>query len=150
MVKRVYSNKLVLMKQILFITVFSFFSVFSFGNQKTEKTFLVLFHEDELKKFNISPAKIKLNFLDKFDTRAYSGNSEASLLITVPHMDWDNCDMGKVLVIVGKDRVLRLEEVAFRIVDLDKTKEDYQYLLSSSFGESKGEKKKSTAQTFIF
>lgn len=138
------------MKQILLVFFLSCFSVISFGKEKTEKTFLVLFQKEELRKLNSSPAKIELNFLDKFDTRAYSGNSDASLIITVPFTHWDVCDMGKALVIVGEDRLLRLDEVAFRIIDLEQSKEEFRHLLSSSPGESKNEKKKSAPQKLVF
>ena len=150
MTKPVKLYNLAAMKQIILIVFLCFFSVFTFGKEKTEKTFLVLFQADELKKFNSSPAKIELNFLDNFDTRSYSGNSDASLVITVPFMDWDVCDMGKALVIVGDDRLVRLDEVAFRIIDIDQTKEEFAFLLSASSGELKSEKKKSTPQTLIF
>ncbi len=148
--KPVYVFKLAAMKQIMLIVFLSCFSVFSFGKEKTEKTFLILFQKEELRKFNSSPAKIELSFLDKFDTRAYTGNSDASLIITVPFTDWDVCDMGKALVIVGDDRVLRLDEVAFRIIDFDQTKEEFQYLLSETSSESKNEKKKSVPQKLVF
>lgn len=138
------------MKQIILIVFLSCFSVISFGKEKAEKTFLVLFQTEELIKFNSSTAKIKLNFLDKFDTRAYSGNSDASLIITVPFTHWDVCDMGKALVIVGEDRLLRLDEIAFRIIDLDQTKEEFQHLLSTSSSELKNEKKKSVPQKLVF
>lgn len=138
------------MKQTILIIFLSCFSVFSFGKEKAEKTFLILFQKEELRKFDSSAAKIELSFLDEFNTRAYTGNSDASLIITVPFMDWDVCDMGKALVIVGKDRLLRLDEVAFRIIDLDQTKEEFQYLLSATSSESKNEKKKSVPQKFIF
>ena len=150
MVKPVKVYKLVAMKQLILIVFISCFSVFSFGKEKREKTFLVLFQKEELKKFNSSTAKIELNFLDKFDTRAYAGNSDASLIITVPFVDWDVCDMGKALVIVGDDQVLRLDEVAFRIIDLDQRKEEFRHLLSSRSDELKNEKKKSTSQKLVF
>lgn len=138
------------MKQVILLVFLICFSVMSFGQEKTEKTFLVLFHKDELRKFKTSPVEINLNFLDKFDTRAYSGNSDASLIITVPFTDWDVCDMGKALVIVGEDKVLRLDEIAFRIIDLDVRKEEFQYLLAATSGELKNEKQKSIPQKVVF
>gem|GEM_PF-402409 len=142
--------KLQYMKQLILLVFISCFSVLSFGQEKTEKTFLILFHKDELRKFKTSPVEINLNFLDKFDSRAYSGNSDASLIITVPFIDWDVCDMGKALVIVGDDKVLRLDEIAFRIVDLDQRKEEFQYLLSATSSELKNEKQKSVPQKVVF
>lgn len=138
------------MKRIVLVILLSCFSVFSFGKIKTEKYFLVLFQKDELKKFNSSPSKIELLFLDKFDTRSYGGNSDASLVITVPFMDWDVCDMGNVLVIVGDDNLVRLEDIAFRIIDMDQSKEAFKHLLSATPSEFKSEKKKSSPQKLIF
>jgi len=138
------------MKKFFFLLLFSCCTVFSFGKEKTEKTFLVLFQKEELKKFNSSPAKIELNFLDKFDTRAYSGNSDASLLITVPFVHWDICDMGKALVIVGHNKLVRLDEVAFRIIDLDQTKDEFQHMLSATPADTKQEKKKTIPQKLVF
>jgi hypothetical protein len=138
------------MKKIVLIFLLSCFSVFSFGKEKTDKTFLVLFQKDELKKFNSNPTKIEINFLDRFDTRAYTGNSDASLLITVPFLEWDECDMGKAWVIVGDNKLVRLDEVAFRIIDLDQTKEEFRNLLSATPSEMKSDKKKSTPQKLVF
>lgn len=138
------------MKQIILVVFLSCFSVFSFGKEKTEKTFLVLFQKEELKRLNSSAAKIEINFLERFDTRSYAGNSDASMIITVPFTHWDVCDMGKALVIVGDDRLLRLDEVAFRIIDLDQTKEEFQHLLSAKSNDSKNERKKSSFQKLVF
>lgn len=121
-----------------------FLCFFSFGKEKNGKTFLIIFHEQELKIHKSSALRLELSFLDRFDTKTYSGNSEAALLITVPFTDWTTCDMGQTLVIVSNDKVMRLDEVAFRIIDLEETNQNFQSLLSNNPDDKNGRKKGST------
>lgn len=132
------------MRKTLAILLFLGIALVSDAKDKKEKTFLVIFDKEELRLHSTSSAKIELNFLDNFQTKSYSGNSDAALLITVPFEDWDECDIGKALVIVGDDRLVRLEEVAFRIIDLKQTENTYAQLLYKSTDEAKIGKKKAT------
>lgn len=120
------------MRHILCTIVILSVSLFSFAKEKKEKTFLIIFHKEELKQYNSSAAHIELSFLESFHTRSYTGNSETALLITVPFVDWSVCDMEKALVIVGDDRLIPLADVAFRIIDLEESQENFRTLLSTS------------------
>ncbi|MFC4872792.1 hypothetical protein [Negadavirga shengliensis] len=120
------------MRRALVSIMILLFSFFSFAKEKKEKTFLIIFHSEELKQYNSSAAHVELSFLDSFETRSYSGNSETALLITVPFIDWSICEMGNALVIVGDDRLVPLSEVAFRIIDLEESQENFRALLSST------------------
>jgi hypothetical protein len=117
-------------------------SFLSEAKDKKEKTFLIIFNSEELRSHRTSSAKIELVFLDNFQTKSYAGNSDAALLITVPFEDWTECDIGKSLIILGDNRVVKLEEVAFRIIDLKQTDDKYANLLSKSFDDGKNGKKK--------
>ncbi|MCC5939495.1 MAG: hypothetical protein JJU34_19610 [Lunatimonas sp.] len=130
------------MRKTLLILLFLGIAFVSDAKDKKEKTFLVIFDKEELRLHSTSSTKIELNFLDNFQTKSYAGNSDAALLITVPFEEWDACDIGKALVIVGNDRLVKLEEVAFRIIDLKQTDNTYAQLLSKSTEEAKNSKKK--------
>ncbi|WP_209331672.1 hypothetical protein [Lunatimonas salinarum] len=133
------------MRKTLAIIFFLGIAFLSEAKDKKEKTFLVIFNKSELRLHRTSSAKIELTFLDNFETKSYSGNSDAALLITVPFEDWDECDIGKALVILGNDRMVKLEEVAFRIIDLKQTDHMYAQLLSKSTDEAKTNNKKRIA-----
>lgn len=105
------------------------FSMEGFSKEKADRTFLVLFNKAELKEVGSSAAFIELNFLSEFHTRSYSGNSDAALLITIPDRDMNECDMGEMLVQVNQSTWLPLNEIAFRIIDLEESRENYQALL---------------------
>ena len=105
------------------------FSMESFSKEKTDKTFLVLFNKAELKEIGSSTAFIELNFLSKYPTKSYSGNSDAALLITISDRNMNECDMGEMLVQVNQSIWLPLNEIAFRIIDLEESRENYRALL---------------------
>lgn len=128
------------MRKILTILFLVGTSLLSVAKDKKEKTFLVIFNKQELREHSTSSVKIELNFLDKFKTKAYSGNSDSALLITVPFEEWDTCDIGRALVIVGQDRLVKLEDIAFRIIDLNEVDYKFDTLLSKS-SDDKGKKK---------
>lgn len=113
----------------LFIFLLSF-SLEAIPKGKEEKTFLILFNKSELKTIESSTEYIELNFLEKFHTRSYSGNSEAALLITIPNGEMDECQIGETLVQVNRSTWVPLEEIAFRIIDLNESKENYHAMLS--------------------
>lgn len=103
----------------------------AFAKANETKTFLVLFDKDELKEKQSSAEYIELNFFEKFTTKSYSGNSEAALLITVPISGMSECEIGEMLVQVNPHTWLPLQEIAFRIIDLDQSQEQYQAFLSN-------------------
>jgi hypothetical protein len=106
-----------------------------FPKENGEKTFLILFNSSDLQKINSSTEYIKLNFLEIFDAKSYSGNSDAAILVTVPNWDMDKCQMGEILVQVNHTTWIPLKEIAFRIIDLNESKENYQALLTGKDGE---------------
>lgn len=133
------------MKKTVITILVLFFSFHSFSKEKNEKVFLIIFNQEELQELNSSAAHIELNFLDKFQTRSYSGNSDAALLITVPFSDWTVCEMGKALVEIGKDdRLVPLENVAFRIIDMAECSENFQALVSLLNAEKNNNKKRNS------
>lgn len=127
------------MKYYTLLIIFILFSTSleAFPKGKEEKTFLILFNKSELKKIESSTEYIELNFFEKFRTKSYSGNSEAAILITVPNGEMDECQIGGTLVQVNHSTWIPLEEIAFRIIDINESKENYRALASSN-----GDKKK--------
>jgi hypothetical protein len=118
------------------------FSLEVFSKDQVEKTFLVLFNKSELKKTQSSTEYIELNFFDKFQTKSYSGNSEAALLITIPDGEMNECQMGETLIQVNHSTWIPLKEIAFRIIDLKESKENYQSILSMQEDETSQKKRK--------
>jgi len=104
----------------------------SSAKEGPEKTFLILFNETELKRIQSSPAKVELNFLKTFETKAYGGNSERALMVTVPFADWTVCEMGSMVVKITDSKEVPLEDIAFRIIDMDECQENFKALLSKT------------------
>lgn len=125
-----------LITTILFLTIFS--SVYA--NPPEDKTFLIIFDKEELKSLKSSPEYIELTFNKVFNTKTYSGNSEAAMLITIANCEMDPCDIGQMLVQVNRHTSMKLQEIAFRIVDMNESKTNYKSMLASL--ESKVAKKK--------
>jgi hypothetical protein len=127
-----------LLTAILSFTILS--SVFS--KETEDRTFLIIFDRDELKELKSSPEYIELTFHKIFNTKTYSGNSEAVLLMTIPNCEMDPCEVGQLLVQVNKNTTLQLQDVAFRIVDLNESKSTYKTLLASFESKNSNNKKK--------
>ncbi|MDN3670102.1 hypothetical protein QWY93_12280 [Echinicola jeungdonensis] len=108
-----------------------------------EKTFLVIFNKAELKELKSSAKYIELSFLEEFETKSYMGNSDAAIFINVPDCEFDKCQFGQTLVQVNQSTWKPLQEVAFRIIDMDESRENYQGLMSSFY--EKIDKKKAKA-----
>lgn len=116
-----------------YLIIFSFLLTLSFesiSKEKDEITFLVLFNIGELNKIETTTNYIELNFFEKFQTKSYSGNSDAALLITVPNGDMNECQMGEMLVQVNNSTWIPLHEIAFRIIDLNESQQNYEALLT--------------------
>jgi len=118
------------MKYMLLSAFLLLFYSDTFSKGKEGKTFMVLFNKNELKEIQSSQEYIELNFFNKFPTKSYSGNSEAALLITVPFSDMTECGLGEMLVQVNPSTWVPLQDIAFRIIDLEECKENYHALLS--------------------
>src|SRR5690554_886311 len=87
------------------------FSTATFSKEGADKVFLVLFNKAELKEAGTSAAFIELNFLSKYRTRSYSGNSDAALFITIPDRQMNECDVGEMLVQVNPSTWLPLNQI---------------------------------------
>jgi hypothetical protein len=118
------------MKKIFLVFITCIFAILSIAKEKPDKTFLIIFNEDELAYHQANADFMLINFSDVFDTKLYSGNSETALIVTVPFAEWTVCEMGSALIKVSKDRELPLSEIAFRIIDLDESQENFKSLLS--------------------
>lgn len=133
------------MKRI-FLYISCFFITFGvFAENPGEKTFLILFDKSELKELRTSPQYIEMSLMNIFKTKAYSGNSDAAILVKVPYENLDECQIGYLFVRINNKTVLPLQDVALKIIDLDQTKNTYQYLLASL--EDKNNKSKKNAKT---
>lgn len=119
------------MKYLLLLIFLSLFTLDTFSKDKGEQVFLVLFNKGELSKIETSTDFIELNFYNKFQTRSYSGNSDAALLITIPYGNMDECQMGQIMVQINNTTWVPLEEIAFRIIDIGESTQNYQTLLAS-------------------
>jgi len=135
------------MKNIL-LTIF-FFSFFSLGFAKNpnEKTFLIIFDKAELKNNKTSPEYIELSLMNLFDTKSYSGNSDAAIIIKTTQEKIDKCLIGDHIVRLNQTTITTLNDVAFQIIDLDQSKGIYKAFLSSI--ESKVEKSNKKSNKFF-
>lgn len=86
------------------------------------KTFLFLFKQKELKSLKLSLKDIEEQ-LGVFETRSYGGNSELALFVETSNHEFDACFIGQFLLRNDKNVNVKLEEIAFRMIDLSKTKE---------------------------
>lgn len=120
------------MKTVALALILIAFGQVSMAKEGPQKTFLIIFNETELKRIQSSPAKVELNFLSVFETKAYGGNSERALMVTVPFADWTVCEMGSTLVKIAENKEVPLDNIAFRIIDLDECQENFKALLSDS------------------
>lgn len=137
------------MKHLLFLTLFTLILSSAFCKQPEDKTFLVIFSKKELKELKSSTDFIKLSFLeDNYKVKTYSGNSDAVLYINVPNCDFDECTIGKTLVQVNNTTWKPLQEVAFRIIDLSESKENFQELLAN-FNDNSDKKKGKVIQSIL-
>ena len=137
------------MRRILAVFLLIGISGFSFGKEKQEKTFLILFNEQELIREYHVEAHLEMTFLDAFHARAYGGNSDAAILVKVSDTSWTTCEMGSSLVLLGNGRVLELEKIAFRIIDLSECSDNYKAMINAGNTESPklAKKKQDSAQT---
>ncbi|SNR94793.1 hypothetical protein SAMN06295967_101139 [Belliella buryatensis] len=131
----------------LFLTIL-FFYIFTsvFSKNPNEKTFLILFDKSELKLNKTSPEYIELSLMNIFQTKSYSGNSDAAILVKTSHQQIDKCMIGDFIIRINQEKIATLDEVAFQIIDLDESKDIYQKLLANL--EDKNQKSKKSNKFF--
>ncbi|WP_291784085.1 hypothetical protein [Cecembia sp.] len=132
------------MKKSLFIILFLFVYTLGFANNPGEKTFLVLFDKSELKNHKTSTDYIEMSLMNIFKTKAYTGNSDAAILVKVPYDNLDECQLGYIFVRLNNKTVVPLQDIALKIIDLDQSKNTFNYLLSSLDEEKLIKNKKSS------
>lgn len=129
---------------ILIITLFLSLSV---SAEETEsKTFLVIFKSKELKSLNTSLKDIQSQFSSNFKTRSYSGNSELALIIDIPKCEFDACFLGQFLVTRDEGEDMKLQEIAFRLIDMTANKKSLDIFLTA-FEESQKKEKNDKRNT---
>lgn len=133
------------MKRI-FLSIF-FVSIISLGFAKEpqERTFLILFDKAELKANKTSTTYIELSLSNVFKTKSYAGNSDAAIIVKVPYDNIDACQLADFFIRVNANKVSSLGEIAFQIVDMNESKNTYQYLVASL--EDKMQKSKKSGKT---
>lgn len=116
-----------------FLTTILFISLVSSGFSKDfeGKTFLIIFDKSELKANKTSTSYIELSLNNIFSTRAYSGNSDAAIIVKVPYENIDACQLADFFIRINANKVSSLGEIAYQIIDLDESKSTYQFLLNS-------------------
>jgi|SRR5690606_1495535 hypothetical protein len=107
-------------------------SINCFSKEKPGKTFMILFNKAELKEAQSSPEYIELSLMDRYQTRTYSGHSEAALLVTFPNNMLTECEIGEILVQINPMTKLSLQEIAYRIIDLEENKANYNNLVAQN------------------
>ena len=120
------------MKYRILLAFILLLSMNCFSKEKPGKTFIILFNKEELKVVQSSPEYIALSLTDKFQTRTYSGHSEAALLVTFPGNTLTECEIGEILVQVNPATTLSLQEIAYRIIDIEENKDHYHSLVAQN------------------
>lgn len=101
-----------------------------FAKDPETKTFLVIFKSKELKEIKTSLREIESQFSPFFNTKYFSGNSELALIIEIPACDFDECFLGEFLVNLEDGKKVQLQQIAFRLFDLNVNKSLHQQYLS--------------------
>ena len=105
---------------LLTVFLFSFFSL-GFAKNPNEKTFLIIFDKAELKNNKTSPEYIELSLMNLFETKTYSGNSDAAILIKTTQEKIDKCLLGDYIIRLNQTTITTLDKVAFQIIDLEQS-----------------------------
>ena len=136
------------MKSLGILTITLFLSLSVLAKETESKTFMVIFKSKELKSLNTSLKDIQSQFSSEFKTKTYSGNSELALIIDIPECEFDACFLGQFLVSVQEGEEMKLQEIAFRLIDVTANKRSLDTYLSA-FEESqkkdKNDKRNATA-----
>lgn len=132
------------MKKILITLIMTFIYTTGFSNNPGDKTFLILFDKAELKNHKTTPDYIEMSLMNIFKTRAYTGNSDAAILVKVPYENLDECQLGYIFVRLNNKTVVPLQDIALKIIDLDQSKNTFNHLLSSLEDDKNSKNKKSS------
>ncbi|GGZ26953.1 hypothetical protein GCM10007049_19630 [Echinicola pacifica] len=119
------------MKHLLLITFITLVVSSAFCKTPEDKTFLVIFSKKELKSLDTSASFIETSLMEDYKTKSYTGNSDAVIYISIPQCELDKCDIAKRLVQIKDNTWKPLSEIAFRIIDLSESKDNYQELIAS-------------------
>jgi hypothetical protein len=119
------------MKIALTIIILCFLSFSGFSKNPEEKTFLVIFDKAELKANKTTTNFIELSFLNLFSTKAYNGNSDAAILVKIPHENFDKDQLGNLIIRVNSTKITPLSEIAVQIIDLGESKSIFSSILES-------------------
>ncbi|SFT92171.1 hypothetical protein SAMN04489724_2847 [Algoriphagus locisalis] len=136
------------MKSIGILVFTLFLSLAAMAEETESKTFLVIFKSKELKSLNTSLKDIQSQFSSVYKTRSYSGNSELALIIDIPNCEFDACFLGQVLVSLDQGEEIRLQEIAFRLIDMtanQKSLDNYVTAFEDSQKKEKNDKRNTTA-----
>lgn len=117
----------------------------AFANDPGEKTFLILFDKAELKANKTSTAYIELSLMNIFKTKAYSGNSDAAILVKVPYGNIDKKQLSDFFIRVNASKISSLDQIALQIIDLDENRALFQAMYTSM--EERIAKSKKNAKT---
>jgi hypothetical protein len=127
------------MKILLFVISILLCSTTVFAGDNETRTFLVLFQSKELKTLKVSVKDIESQFSSFFKTRSYQGNSVPSILIEIPDCDFDVCFLGDFLIELELGEKIKLQELAFRLIDITKEKKSYESeLMTYEYQHKKG------------
>jgi GTPase SAR1 family protein len=119
------------MNKLFFTLIFMTFVASGFSKNPEGKSFLILFNKSELKQHRTSIEYIELSLMNIFKTKAYTGNSDAAIMVQVPIGNFDKCQLGDMMIRLNAKSTLTLDEIAFQIVDIEENKSTYQLLLAS-------------------
>ena len=129
------------MKSIGILVITLFISLSVFATETEPKTFLLLFKSKELKSLNTSMKEIQSQFSSAFKIKSYAGNSELAMIINIPECEFDACFLGQFLISLDKGEDMKLQEIAFRLIDMTANQE-YLDNYYTEFEEANQQKKK--------
>lgn len=129
------------MKTLIALILFCCSITLGFSKNPEDKTFLVIFDKSELAKNKTSVAYLELSLKNIFETKSFSGNSDSAIIVKIPHSSMDICQLSDYMIRVNQSRISTLGEIAFKIYDLNESKEIYEIMLTS-FEESSAKIKK--------
>jgi hypothetical protein len=118
------------MKKLGIIIGLLIFTLPALANPGNDKSFLILFHKADLKNFRTSAPYIELSLMTLFETKAYTGNSDAAILVKIPDSSIDANQLGAFFVKVNSQTILPIEDFAYKIIDIDQNRETFKYLIS--------------------
>jgi hypothetical protein len=119
------------MKKLVFLFLFVCTYSWGFAKEPESKTFLVLFNEEELELLQTNMERIAAQLNPFFPTKIYGGNSEPALLVEIPTSAFNECLLGEYWISFSDGRRFQLQQLAFRVFDLNENKALYQRYLSS-------------------